>query len=402
MSRAVTLDGISLWGHDTGLDVLFERAEAAAGDIGASLELARELGRSGLRPGAGATAGYFEVLATLAAADVTVARVVEPHLDALAILAECPVPVQLARVDATGESTWGVFAAEGPGVRLAATQARDGWRLDGTKPWCSLAGALSHALVTAHLGSSRRLFAVALQGDGVTAHPEAWVARGFPAVPSGPTDFAEVPAVPVGEPGWYLERPGFEWGGIGVAAAWLGGAVGVARRVHEAAAQRGGELAELHAGRVATSLAAARAALAAAARTIDATVPMATGGVDAALRASTDGVDEALPRSIGGVDATRPAHVPVGAGAPARERGAGDDDSADADERAVLAQVTRSVVRRACDDVLQVAAHALGPAPQALDPAYAARVADLSLYLLQDHGDRDEARTGRLLLGELR
>ena len=35
----------------------------------------------------------------------------------------------------------------------------------------------------------------------------------------------------VGEPGWYLDRPGFAWGGIGVAAVWYGATVAVARRV---------------------------------------------------------------------------------------------------------------------------------------------------------------------------
>jgi alkylation response protein AidB-like acyl-CoA dehydrogenase len=352
MSEGVSLEG-GWWSEsaDPQLDALFERASDAGGsgsgsaDVEAALALARRVGREVPRPGtgSGATTRYFETLATLAAADVTVARVVEPHVDALAILAECPEPVDLAAVNANPQSTWGVFAAEGPAVRLEASEDEEGWLLAGTKPWCSLAGALSHALVTAHVGSGRRLFAVALQQRGVTAHPERWVARGFPAVPSGPTDFERVRAVPVGEAGWYLARPGFEWGGVGVAACWFGGAVGVGRRVLAASAARDDELSALHAGRVTTSLEAARAVLAGAARTID-------GGA----------VTEAR-------------------------------------ERALLAQVARSVVRAACDDVLREAAHALGPAPQALDAGYAARVADLSLYLLQDHGDRDQARIGRML-----
>ncbi|MGW2089752.1 hypothetical protein [Streptomyces sp. NPDC001880] len=36
-------------------------------------------------------------------------------------------------------------------------------------------------------------------------------------------------ASPVGEPGAYVERPGFQHGGIGVAACWNGGARAVAR-----------------------------------------------------------------------------------------------------------------------------------------------------------------------------
>ncbi|WP_382310424.1 acyl-CoA dehydrogenase [Herbiconiux sp. UC225_62] len=378
MSDGVTLEGGSWWEPaDARLDDRYEEALAAAGDVGAALDLARRLGESVPRPGSGETVRYFETLATLAAADVTVARVVEPHLDALAILDECPVPVDLAAVGAGSDSTWGVFAAEGPGVRLEATAIEEAgeetWLLDGTKPWCSLAGVLSHALVTAHVGAERRLFAVALRQPGVTAHAEAWVARGFPDVPSGPTDFSQVAAVPVGDPGWYLARPGFEWGGIGVAACWFGSAVGVARRVIDAASKRDDDLSALHAGRAATALASAHAVLASAARTID------RSDSDVAERGAAAGA----PRAVG---------IAICSG----------DASRDARERALLAQVCRSVVRRVCDDVLREAAHALGPAPLALDAAYAARVADLSLYLLQDHGDRDEARTGRMLVEALR
>lgn len=354
MQQGVTLDGRS--GGDAALDALFASALAAAGpqDAGphAAVELARRLGADAPAPGGGRTARYLETLATLAAADVALARVVEPQLDALAILAECPDPIDLVGIGADSDSTWGVFAAEGPGVRLTAVPDARGWTLSGTKPWCSLAGDLSHALVTAHVelpdgASERRLFAVALQRGGVIVHPEAWVSRGMPTVPSGPVDFDAVPAVPVGAPGWYLERDGFEWGGIGVAACWFGGAVGVARRVLDAAGRRDDDLGALHAGRCAAALFAARSVLAAAASRIDAA-------------------------------------------------GMGRDEARE------LAQGVRSVVRGACETVLREAAHALGPAPLALDAAYAARVADLELYLLQDHGARDELRLGRMLVERAR
>ncbi|NQX35926.1 acyl-CoA dehydrogenase [Herbiconiux sp. VKM Ac-2851] len=405
MQQGVTLDGRS--GGDAALDALFAAALGAAGPQDAApraaggageadgsdaagaaatggfarwlqrwnagggvvpaVELARRVGADAPAPGRGRTADYFETLATLAAADVSVARVVEPQLDALAILAECPDPVDLAAIGAGAGSTWGVFAAEGPGARLTAVPDARGWVLSGTKPWCSLAGDLSHALVTAHVelphgGSERRLFAVALQRGGVVVHPEAWVSRGMPTVPSGPVDFDAVPAVPVGAPGWYLERDGFEWGGIGVAACWFGGAVGVARRVLDAAGRRDDDLGALHAGRCAAALFAARSVLAAAATRIDAT-PVGASRIDASR-----------------IDAP----------------GLGRDEARE------LAQGVRSVVREACETVLREAAHALGPAPLALDAAYAARVADLELYLLQDHGARDELRLGRMLVERAR
>src|SRR5690606_17346765 len=61
-------------------------------------------------PASGRTAERFEALATLGAHDLEVARTIEPHLDAVAILAEAGLPPRAG--------AYGVFAAEGPGSRL--------------------------------------------------------------------------------------------------------------------------------------------------------------------------------------------------------------------------------------------------------------------------------------------
>lgn len=289
---------------------------------------------------AGTAGASFAGLAAVAAADVALARTVEPHLDALGIMRQAGVPVP-------DGSTWGVFAAEGPGLRLHASGTGDDGevRLDGTKPWCSLASTLSHALVTAHVGDDRQLFAVDLRQDGVSVHDEAWVARGMPDVPSGPVDFTAVRARAVGAPGWYLTRPGFAWGGIGVAACWWGGAVGLARVLRSADAERpDSELLQAALGATVIDLADAEDALADAAARIDAS------------GSATDDTDWPL-----------------------------------------LAQTVRSRVRRSVDAVRARVVSAVGPAPLTSDPAVAARVADLELYVLQDHGDRDLARIGRIV-----
>ena len=90
---------------------LAARTRAAAGDLDRALTLARDLGADLPAPGAGRTRSRWSALATLGAIDLTVARVAEPHLDALAILAESGQP-ELADAALTG-STWGVYAAEG-------------------------------------------------------------------------------------------------------------------------------------------------------------------------------------------------------------------------------------------------------------------------------------------------
>ena len=81
----------------------------------------------------------WELLATLGAADLTVARVVEPHLDALAILDQAG-GVAEDEVDLL----WGVYAAEGPPPRLVAGATRQGWELNGRKHWCSVADVADH------------------------------------------------------------------------------------------------------------------------------------------------------------------------------------------------------------------------------------------------------------------
>jgi alkylation response protein AidB-like acyl-CoA dehydrogenase len=314
-------------------------------DVHRALELAAELTEVVPVPGGGRTAERWTLLATLAAADLTIARVVEAHLDAVAILAEARQagvsPAGPARLE---RATWGVFAAEGPGARLVAHQEGGSWVLDGTKPWCSLAGRLSHALVTAHVDDGRRLFAVALDDSGVRVEPRAWHARGLVDVPSGPVRFDSVRAWPVGETGWYLRRPGFAHGGVGVAACWFGGAVAVARSMAEAASRRPpDQLATWHLGMVDLALQGCRTAFADAAPRVD--------------RGEADGA--------------------VGE---------------------VLALRVRSAVAEAAEQVLTHAGHALGPAPLALDETHARRVADLTLYLRQHHAERDVARLGELLV----
>ncbi|AYG02328.1 acyl-CoA dehydrogenase [Gryllotalpicola protaetiae] len=314
------------------------------GRVDDALRWATDAGRWAPAPGIGRTPELWDFFVEAAALDVAAARVLEPHLDALAILGQAPEPVDLGSIDADATSTWGVFAAEGGGLTLTAREEGDRWRLEGGKPWCSLARVLSHALVTATVaGGARRLFAVSLRAPGVTADEGPWAARGLTQVVSAPVHFDRVEAVPVGGPGWYLERPGFFWGGIGVSACWLGGAVGVARALLSAAQRREpDQVALTHLGAVDALLNTARTALGAAARAVDGPV----AGVD-------------WP---------------------------------------VLMLRTRNAVADAAERVVTHLGHALGPAPLALDAEHAARVADLQLYLRQHHAERDEAALGRAIL----
>lgn len=311
------------------LPELVPAARAAAGDVAAALELARACGPAVPLPGSGRTAERWTLLRRVAEADLTVARVLEPHVDALAILAEAEVPAP--------PGTFGVWAAEAAGMRLEATQEASGWTLSGVKPWCSLAAEVDRALITAHAPDGRRLFAVDRRAPGVDVLPSGWLALGLPAVDSGPVRFERTPATPIGAPEWYLTRPGFSWGGIGVAACWLGGAD------------------------------ALRAAL------------LAASPEDPLRRANLGAADVAV-WSADRVLADS-----------AREIDAGTAD-------AVLATRVRAVVAGAVEQVLTQVGHALGPRPLAFDAAFAQRVADLQLYVRQHHAERDLAALGGLLL----
>ena len=49
-----------------------------------------------------------------------------------------------------------------------------------------------------------------------------------------PISFADVPAQPIGGEDWYLSRPGFALGGIGVAAVWWGAAASLVTALRDA------------------------------------------------------------------------------------------------------------------------------------------------------------------------
>lgn len=333
----------------TPLAALLRDAASSQGfgtDVAATIAWARQVGVAVPQPGTGRTAQVWELLAQTAALDVGGARILEPHLDALAILAQAEnagMTVDLQEVDATESSTWGVFAAEGQ--RLEAVRNGDVWLLSGTKPWCSLASTLTHALVTAWTGSDqRRLFAVSLQQDDVHPHSGPWAARGLTQIVSAAVDFDNVPAVPVGDDDWYLHRPGFAWGGMGVAAAWWGGGIPLADAViQRAAAHNADQLASVFAGRCDTALHAMRVVL-----------QDAAGAVDAGIE--------------------------------------GDDAK-------TLADRVRALIVMHTEEILAVADRSLGPAPLTADEEHARRVADLRVYLRQHHAERDLAKLGRRVAG---
>lgn len=326
---------------------ILEAVGRAAGDVPALLALARTAGREWPRPGKGGTGLLWELLASVAAVDVGAARVFEPHLDALAILS------QAGRDPGMVEGAWGVFAAEGPGTRLTAGRSGAAVVLNGAKPWCSLASMLDHAVVTAHTSDGgRAAFSVNLRHPGVTCEDPAWVARGLQEIPSGTVHFDHVPAEQVQDTDWYFKRPGFAWGGMGVAACWLGGAVGVARDYRDSlrAMEQGG-------------------------REPDQIALASLGEVDRILTSAL----QCLSQVATAIDHGN------------RVRGEGVSPWGDALR-------VRGTCAAAVERVLSLVSRNRGPGPLAFDQSYAKRMADLALYVRQHHYMRDDAQLGALTL----
>jgi alkylation response protein AidB-like acyl-CoA dehydrogenase len=285
-------------------------------------------------PGGGATGQRWAALAAPGAADLTLARLAEGHADALAILAELAGPQPAPR------SRWAVWAAEPPAAPVRARRQGPTWRLSGRKTWCSGARACTHALVTAHEPEGQRLFAVDLADPRVAPVPGGWAAVGMAGSDSAAVDLRDAPAVPVGGPGGYLQRPGFWHGGAGVAACWYGGAVAVARTLLAAAGRRDvGAHALAHLGAVDAALTATGLWLAAAADEIDRD-----------------------PADLAG----------------ARRR----------------ARRVRAAVEATAPEVLDRVGRALGAGPLCQSRGHARRVADLTVYLRQSHAERDLADLG--------
>lgn len=305
-------------------------------EVAADFAAAVESGRLDLPlPGSGRTWERWMVLADLAGEDLSLARLSEGHVDALAILAELGAGAPPAG------SRWGVWAAQPPGPGLSASPAAGGWRLDGIKRYCSGARSCTHALVTAAAPDGSRLFAVT--ATGLTPVAGTWPATGMAASDTLDVEFTDVLGEPVGGPGDYTGRPGFAHGGAGVAACWYGGARGVGRTLLTAAAKRDvGPHALAHLGAVDVALHTARDALARAAAEIDADpADREHGGWRRALR-------------------------------------------------------VRALVEATATEVMARVGRALGAGPLCHDEAHARRVADLTVYLRQHHAEKDLAELGTL------
>ena len=288
-------------------------------------------------PGSGQTLARFQRLAEVGGHDLGLCKLYEGHTDALAI-------IQQLGGSPTPASTWGMWAAEPPQAKVRVTPSGQMVLLNGRKAWCSGAAVLSHALLTAWDDQDQQqLVAVALDQPGVIVTTDGWQALGMAATGSVEVVFEGAEAQAIGNPGDYLQRPGFWQGGIGIAACWYGAAQSIAERLRRHCAQRPEPHALAH-----------------------------LGAVDSALHAAA----EVLRVSALAIDAQPTANAEL------------------------LARRARAVVENSAEQVIQHVGRALGAGPYCKDRQFAQLIADLPVFLRQSHAERDLAALGQAVINE--
>jgi alkylation response protein AidB-like acyl-CoA dehydrogenase len=291
-------------------------------------------------PGSGRTWERWQSLAQVAGQDLALGRLVEGHSDARAILAS-------AGQVAVPQVSYGVWAAKGGGLDLRAEPVDGGWHVRGDRAFCSGAGLIQRALVPASTHEGDRLLDIPVVG--VTVDDKSWPTTGMAASASFTVhiDVRVGPEAAIGPPGFYVRRPGFWHGGMGVAACWWGGARSLLHTTIEHLAGGTGQ----------------------------------PGDAELAVIGGAQAKVEAMAALL-----HRSAHLV-------------DCDPADRTAHAqTLAMTVRQAVFDGCHDVLRAVNAAGGARPLALHEDQSRRAADLFVYLAQHHGGRDAAALGRQVI----
>lgn len=284
-------------------------------------------------PGSGQTAERHRRIFEAGREDLSLAKLAEAHWDAVSILRE-------AGQEPAGGARYAVWASEIPSRELVLESGVEGFRLTGTKEFCSGAGLVDRALITAGAGGS---FLVEVD---LRAHPDrlqtdgsGWAVDAFRATQTSAIAFKSYPvAGVVGEDNRYVNRPRFWQGACGPAAAWAGGAAGL---------------------------------------------------LDFVMGSRRDDPHTAAHRAA--------MHSNVWATQCYLDAAAAEFDREPNANAMVRALEVRHQVEQACTDTLRRFARCMGPGPLAKHADIARRYAELDLFLRQSHAERDLEALGRAL-----
>ncbi len=165
------------------------------------------------------------ILSLIGSADLSVARIFEGHVNAVALVSRYGSGPQVQRFSddvAAGamSGVWGADDAKG----LRAAPIDGGWRLEGKKILASGAGALTRPLVTATSDEGQVIFLLHLNRNE-RADVSGWQAQGMRASATGTVDLTGLILTPdqlVGTPGDFMRQPYFSGGAWRFCAVHLG------------------------------------------------------------------------------------------------------------------------------------------------------------------------------------
>ena len=268
---------------------------------------------------------------------LSLARLAEAHWDAVAILAEA------GRLPESG-AIYGVWASEIPGQALRFKPSEGCLEVCGSKRFCTGAGLIDHALLSVGEPDAQLIDVDLRQNtDTISFDRSEWITNAFEETQTSTVTFIGTPLAPeqvVGEPNWYVQRPGFWHGACGPAACWAGGALGLVD--YALNQQREDPHSLAHLGAMQASV--------------------------WALRCFLDTAGDEI-----------------------------DETQSDASSARTRALILRHLVEQACTDVLRRLPRAYGPHPLAMNKDVSMRYQELDLYLRQSHAERDLESLGRVL-----
>lgn len=204
-------------------------------------------------------------LAALGRTDIGLGRLAEGHIDALRI---CD---QAGRTVAP-EALYGVWASRSGGSGVQLRHEVGQLVLNGTVRFASGAGVVDRALIPVWPGEGHHLL-IDVPVAGLPVDGSAWQTTAMAVSQSHTVPLVELrlpPTAVIGRRNFYLNRPGFFPGGIGVAAVWAGGIARVLDVVVAYLGDRPWPAGELRLGRLVTHLGLALAAVRDAGAQLDA------------------------------------------------------------------------------------------------------------------------------------
>ena len=222
----------------------------------------------------------WQLIREVAAADASVGRIPDGHLNAIERLEVAAEPelrdAELAKLEGGGRvlGVWGADPGEGEGPPARIVAGGGAGVLRGVKTYCSGAGGVDAALVMVGSDEGAAPSLALVECDERVEIDRGWYrAAGMRASESHRVHFRDAPVVAIlGEPGELGREPWFSRDAMRTAAGWAGMVDAAAdAALAELAAHRSGEpLSELAAGRIEASRAGVEAWLTHAALAVDA------------------------------------------------------------------------------------------------------------------------------------